>query len=80
MLAIWAAATGNKALFIQVKEEVYFELWPLWGEEMHKMHVYWTTAKENSFLSDSEVLTKEDLKIDGLVDTATAFKNMRWLS
>ncbi|KAJ6116097.1 hypothetical protein N7523_006514 [Penicillium sp. IBT 18751x] len=77
MLLTWASTHGIRAEFVQVDEETYYDLWPKWGEIMDKSHKYWETAKEESYSGEDVILTKEDLGITGLVDTATAFANMK---
>lgn len=76
MLSAWAKAHGKDAEYVMDKE-AYYRMWPKWAEVMDKSHMYWGLVKGKSFSGEDVILTKEDLAIDGLVDTASAFVSMR---
>ncbi len=78
MLQLWAAAKGVKAQFVRVSGEAFRELWPLWGEEMGVMMELWDEFRERSWTDAEgrEVLTKEDLGVEGLQGLEEAFKGL----
>jgi hypothetical protein len=76
MLTAWASAKGIDVTYVEVDKETYYEMWPFWGELMDKSHVYWGMAKDKAFSAEEGVLTKDDLGVVGLVDTATAYAAM----
>lgn len=77
LLSTWALALGKDVEYVQVDSTTYRRMWPKWGEAMDKMHIYWELMRDNCFSGEEIILTKDDLSIAGLVDTATAFGNMR---
>jgi hypothetical protein len=54
--------------YLQVREADYERLWPMWGTEVAVQMKAWEVAKGRSWSKeDVKVVTKEDLKIEGLV-------------
>jgi hypothetical protein len=70
----WAAVHGKTVDYVEVDEETIGRLFPGWGKAMHPQFVFWREFPDA--WTSEDVLTKEHLKIDGLVDTATAMKDM----
>jgi len=80
-LQSWSEGTGKESLYVEVKEEAWDKLWPLWGHEMGVMMEFWNEAQDKSWSSqDQEVITKKELGIkDGeLVGPKEAFAAMDW--
>ncbi|KAK3902311.1 hypothetical protein C8A05DRAFT_44249 [Staphylotrichum tortipilum] len=78
MLGTWARVKGVEAQFVRVSGEAFRELWPLWGEEMGVMMELWDEFRERSWTDAEgrEVLTKEDLGVQGLQSLEEAFKGL----
>jgi uncharacterized protein YbjT (DUF2867 family) len=76
LLDLWAKVRGKEAEYVKVDKKTYYALWPMWAEAMDKAHMYWDLVKEKSYSGEDGILTKEDLGIVGLVDTATAIASM----
>ncbi|KAN0106868.1 NAD(P)-binding protein [Hyaloscypha variabilis] len=76
LAAAWAHLQGKESVYLEVDKETYYNMWPIWGEEMDISHMYWELMKDQSFSGES-VLTKDDLGVTGLVDTKTAFAKMQ---
>jgi hypothetical protein len=34
LAAAWAHVDGKEAVYLQVDKETYYNMWPIWGEEM----------------------------------------------
>lgn len=77
VLNLWATAQGKEAEYVTVDKETYQRLWPMWGELMNDNFVYWFRAMEKTFSGEEYILTKDDLGVTGLIDTATAFSQLR---
>ena len=77
MLEAWASAQGKDAAYALVDKAMYYDMWPIWGELMDLSHQYWNLVKEKSFSGEDEILTRNDLGVVGLVDTAAAFAAMK---
>ncbi|KAJ9133698.1 NAD(P)-binding domain protein [Pleurostoma richardsiae] len=76
MLAAWASTKGIDVTYVEVDKQTYYKMWPVWGGLMDESHVYWGMAKGKAFTAEEGVLTKDDLGVVGLVDTATAYAAM----
>ncbi|VUC25218.1 unnamed protein product [Clonostachys rosea] len=76
LLSRWAESQNKVATYIQVKKEVFCETWPMWGDIMSKMMVYFEEAKDKSWTGEEGFLTKEELGVTGLVTTAEAFAKL----
>ncbi|PMD29014.1 NAD(P)-binding protein [Hyaloscypha variabilis F] len=76
LVAAWAHLQGKESVYLEVDKETYYNMWPIWGEEMDISHMYWELMKDQSFSGES-VLTKDDLGVTGLVDTKAAFAKMQ---
>ncbi|RFU80657.1 nitrogen metabolic regulation nmr [Trichoderma arundinaceum] len=76
-LASWSKGQGKQAQFIHVDKQTYYGLWPMWAEEMDKMHMFWEATQDKSWGGEPDILTKDDLDISGLVSTAVAFAEMK---
>lgn len=70
----YGAAQGINVRSVQIPKTDYNELWPAWGELMDVSHSYMEVMDGNGFSSvDEDVLSKEDLGVEGLIGTAQAF-------
>jgi len=78
ILQAWGRAQGKMVQYLQVGDEAYNSLWPLWGEEMGLNMKYFEFAKEKSFSTEGELLTKDDLGIEGLIGEEEAFAKMEF--
>lgn len=76
-LSSWMKAQGKDAKYVQVPKRTFYETWPMWGEVMDKMMVFWEESKEKSWSGEEGILTKEDFGISGLVNTVDAFARLR---
>lgn len=71
---LYGAAHGIKVRCVQISKTDYHELWPVWGELMDMSNSYMEFMDGKGFSSiDENVLSKEDLGLEGLVGTAEAF-------
>ncbi|KAL1847970.1 hypothetical protein Daus18300_013773 [Diaporthe australafricana] len=74
----YGAALGIDLRCVQIPKDDYKALWPAWGELMDVSHSYMEFMDGRGFSSvDGDVLTKEDLGVEGLVGTAEAFANKK---
>ncbi|KAI3393352.1 hypothetical protein diail_4433 [Diaporthe ilicicola] len=79
--AVLGLGTGDNVRCLQIAREDYSALWPAWGELMDASHSYMAAMDGRGFSSVGEdVLSKEDLGVEGLVGTAEAFRNTKRLS
>lgn len=76
LLSLWASVNEKKAEYITVSKGTYYNLWPGWAELMDAAHTYWELVQEKSYSGEDVLVTKEDLGIVGLVDTAAAIARM----
>ena len=76
LLSTWAKVHGKEARFVQINNETYNNLWPMWGELMHKTHSFWELAGEKTFSGEDVILTKDDLNLTGLVDAAATLAKL----
>jgi hypothetical protein len=76
LMSAWAQLEDKGLVFLQVGKNVYYDMWPIWGEIMDKSHQYWELMKDLSFTGES-VLTKDDLGVTGLVNTKAAFAKIQ---
>jgi hypothetical protein len=76
LMAAWAQLEGKEAVYLQVDKDTYYNMWPIWGEAMDLLHIYWELMEDQSFTGES-ILTKGDLGVTGLVDTKAAFAKMQ---
>jgi len=68
LVKLLADISGKPIEYLQVTEADYERLWPVWGTEVAVQMVAWEVAKERSWSKEGvKVVTKEDLKIKGLV-------------
>ncbi|KAK9320901.1 hypothetical protein V1517DRAFT_340339 [Lipomyces orientalis] len=72
MLQAWSVAQGNTAHYVQVEKELYYALWPSWGEENSIMMDFFAWARDK-YWSGEGILTKDDLDVKGLVDVKEAY-------
>ncbi len=78
LLSLWASIHGKDAVYVQADKDTYYSMWPMWAEIMDASHMYWELAQEKSYSSEGQVvLTRQDLGVFGLVDTATAIARTR---
>jgi hypothetical protein len=73
-LDLWGVVHGKTVDYVEVDEETIGRLFPGWGQGMHSQFVFWNEFRDA--WASEDVLTKEDLGIVGLVDTATAMRGM----
>lgn len=78
LLEIWSKAAGKQVEYVRVSLEEYDAIWPKWGMELGIMFQFWDDVRERSWSSDERILTKKDLKVEGLVSTEDAFISMGW--
>lgn len=72
----YGAALGVDVRCLQISKADYKDLYPAWGELMDSSHSYLEVMDGKGFSSvDGDVLSKEDLGVQGLVGTAEAFAN-----
>ncbi|KAF5554639.1 nitrogen metabolic regulation nmr [Fusarium mexicanum] len=76
LLSLWAAAKQKEAEYVMVDKQTYHSLWPKWGEVMEANFTYFGLAGDRSYSGENGVLTKDDLGVVGLVDTAKAIEMM----
>lgn len=71
---VYGAAQCINVRCVQISKTDYKELWPAWGELMDVSHSYMEVMDGKGFSSvDEDVLSKEDLGVEGLLGTAEAF-------
>ncbi|VUC32891.1 unnamed protein product [Clonostachys rosea] len=72
-----APGDQTKAHSLQISKEGYSRLWPMWGEVLHLTHEYFAQVGSESFTStEQHVLTKDDLNVEGLIDSAEALSKI----
>ncbi|KAM0541548.1 hypothetical protein ACHAPJ_013196 [Fusarium lateritium] len=76
LLSLWASIKGKTAEYIQIDKEVYYRLWPGWAQVMHANFMYFEFVRDRSYSGEDVILSRQDLDIVGLVDTATAIVSM----
>ncbi|KAL4926745.1 uncharacterized protein BDV17DRAFT_269007 [Aspergillus undulatus] len=77
VVASFAAAKGIQVRAVQISREDYRALWPGMGELMDITHYYLEVTGERAFSDvDEEVLTGDDLGVQGLVSVDEAFKRL----
>jgi len=76
MLQTWARVNGKKAEYVQIDEDTFHNLWPLWAEEMGTMMQLWDWAGVEKSWSGEDYLTKDDLNVTGLVSVEDALKGL----
>ncbi|KAL4812305.1 hypothetical protein BDW67DRAFT_193733 [Aspergillus spinulosporus] len=71
-------AKGVQARAVKIDREVYMALWPVWGNVLDISHAYFEDADGSAFTAKDgeEVLTKEDLGVDGLARIEEAFEKV----
>ncbi|KAL3433339.1 hypothetical protein BDV09DRAFT_186715 [Aspergillus tetrazonus] len=70
-------AKGVQARCVKIDREVYRVLWPVWGNVLDISHAYFEDAGGRAFSAkEEEVLTKEDLGVDGLAGIEEAFEKV----
>jgi NmrA-like family len=78
MLQTWANAQGKVAQYVQVDDETFNNIWPMWAEEMAVMLRFWEWAREKSWTSEfGDVVTKDDLGVGGLGTLKEAFAALK---
>ncbi|KAF5646379.1 nitrogen metabolic regulation nmr [Fusarium sp. NRRL 52700] len=76
LLSLWAAAKQKEAEYVMVDKQTYHSLWPKWGEVMEANFTYFGLVGDRSYSGEEGVLTKDDLGVVGLVNTAEAIEIM----
>ncbi|KAL5589903.1 hypothetical protein FOVSG1_011770 [Fusarium oxysporum f. sp. vasinfectum] len=76
LLSLWASTKQKEAEYVMVDKQTYYRLWPKWGEVMEANFAYFNLVGDKSYSGENGVLTKDDLGIIGLVDTAKALDMM----
>lgn len=79
VLQTWAKVHGKVSEYVVVDKEAYARMWPVWGEVMNKNFGFLELVGNRALSGDNEeqqVLTKDDLGIEGLIGTADAFASM----
>lgn len=77
VIEAWAAPQAKKGKLLQVNREAYRGMWPDWARAMDLSHMYYELMRSNAFSGEPGILTKDDLKVDGLVRTAEAFRQIQ---
>ncbi|KAF4334213.1 nitrogen metabolic regulation nmr [Fusarium beomiforme] len=78
LLSLWASTKKKEAEYIVVDRQTYCRLWPKWGEVMEANFAYFDLAGDRSYGGEKDILTKDDLGVLGLVDTAKAIDVMEF--
>lgn len=73
-LATWGRITGKETEYVEVSLADFNRLWPKWGQEMGVMMEFWGEYRDKSW-SGEELLTKEDLGVEGLASTEEALQS-----
>ncbi|KAL0932020.1 hscarg dehydrogenase [Colletotrichum truncatum] len=76
LLSLWASIKSKKAECLTVDKELYYRLWPKWAQVMHANFMYFDLVRERSYSGEESILTRQDLGIVDLIDTATAIARM----
>ncbi|KAM0082142.1 hypothetical protein ACKRZS_005637 [Fusarium odoratissimum] len=76
LLSLWASTKQKEAEYVMVDKQTYYRLWPKWGEVMEANFAYFNLVGDRSYSGENGVLTKDDLGIIGLIDTAEALDMM----
>ncbi|KAH8762134.1 hypothetical protein F5883DRAFT_716656 [Diaporthe sp. PMI_573] len=77
---VYGVAQGINLRCVQISKADYKELWPAWGELMDVSHSYMEVMDGKGFSSiDEDVLSKEDLGVEGLVGAAETFATSKAL-
>ena len=71
-MKLWADEQKADFECIQVDKETYCRLWPGFGLLMYNTLMYYDTLKEKGLSGGFPLLTKDDLGVEGLVDTKAA--------
>ncbi|VUC28854.1 unnamed protein product [Clonostachys rosea] len=80
LVATFASVHKIRAHCLQISEEDYAKIYPIWGDVLNINHGYMNNMGTKAFTSpDQEVVTKDDLGIKGLVSTAQAFATIQLL-
>ncbi|CAH0048105.1 unnamed protein product [Clonostachys solani] len=81
LVATFAQVHKIRAHVLQISEEDYAKVYPIWGELLNINHGYMNQMGSRAFTSPEEqVVTKDDLGIKGLVGTAEAFAAIKLLN
>ncbi|EWZ46213.1 hypothetical protein BFJ63_vAg14823 [Fusarium oxysporum f. sp. narcissi] len=78
LLSLWASSKQKEAEYVMVDKQTYHRLWPKWGEVMEANFTYFGLVGDRSYSGENGVLTKDDLGVVGLVDTAKAIEIMEY--
>ncbi|KAL6231872.1 hypothetical protein BDW75DRAFT_233252 [Aspergillus navahoensis] len=72
---------GVQARFVRIDREAYRALWPVWGDVLDISHTYLEDAGGRAFTAreGEEVLTKEDIGVEGLVGIEEAFESVPFI-
>jgi hypothetical protein len=70
--------TGRQTEYIQIPMEQYDQLFPNWGKEMGMMLQFFEEAAKEGWGAGAEMVTAQDLGVQGLHDAARAFKRIKW--
>ncbi|CAG9985089.1 unnamed protein product [Clonostachys byssicola] len=81
LVSTFASVHKIRAHCLQISEEDYAKIYPIWGELLNINHRYMNALGGQAFTSTVEqVVTKDDLGIKGLVGTAEAFAAIKLLN
>jgi nucleoside-diphosphate-sugar epimerase len=72
----WASVQGKNGRVLTVSKEAYYGAWPMWAEVMDLSHTYLGTPGAYEQAGE-HVLTRDDLKVEGLVGTKEFFKKLQ---
>ncbi|KAL4756234.1 uncharacterized protein BDW70DRAFT_154367 [Aspergillus foveolatus] len=80
VVEVFGKVKGVQARCVKIDREVYRVLWPVWGNVLDASHAYLEDAGGKAFSAkEEEVLTKEDLGLDGLAGIEVAFEKVPML-
>ena len=66
MLQTWAGIKGVRAQQVRVERDAFYEVWPLWAEEMGVMMEFWEEYGDKSWTDPTaKIVTARDLGIEG---------------
>ncbi|KAL4995603.1 hypothetical protein BDV10DRAFT_174417 [Aspergillus recurvatus] len=71
-------AKGVQARCVRIDREAYRSLWPIWGDVLDISHAYLEDTGQMAFTSKEgeAVLTRKDLRVEGLVGIEEAFEKV----
>ena len=79
MLQTWGKAQDKQTQYVQVNDETFNAIWPMWAEEIGVMMQFWEEVGDKSWSGEKEILTKKDLGIkEPLQDLEQSFAALKF--